>query len=84
MKNEGVIRVGDFATHYFDFSFYNLLYVVAHLFGIIVPFTIDDDAMLNTLHQELKRFEVTNFKRRVVEDVEVFRTEGILGTRRNR
>jgi hypothetical protein len=63
MKNERVIAIRNFAAHDCDLRFDDLLHVDSHSLGIVVSFTIDDDAMRNSLNVENERLEVTGLER---------------------
>src|SRR6185503_20443818 len=77
MKNEGVVAIRNLA-HQRRLRLNDLLDVESHPFRIVVPFTIDHDAMRDTFDVEYKCFEIAGFERRVVKNVEVLGVEGIL------
>src|SRR5215203_832134 len=83
MKNERVVAIRNLATHQLDLRLNDLLHVASHAFRIVVSIAVDYDPVRNSFHVEYESFEVANFKRRVVKNVEVLGPKSILLTRRN-
>ena len=80
MKNEGVVVIGNLATHQLYFRFDNLLYVGAHLQRVVVSLAIDHDPVRHSLNFKRNSFEVAGLDRRVVEDVEIFCAKRVSGS----
>src|SRR4030095_6225637 len=78
MQNERVVLIRYLTTHEVDLSFDNLLNVAPHPFRIVVTVAINDDAMWNALNCERNRFEVANFKRRVIQRIKVVSPKSVL------
>ena len=76
MQNESVIVIRNNAEHS-GFSFNDFLDVSLHPFGIVITFAVDNDPMRHAAHREFNLLEIADFKRRVVENVEVFRAKRI-------
>src|SRR4030095_15301211 len=70
VKYERVVFVGNLASHYLDFGFYDLLHITTHTFGVVVSFTINHDPVRNTLYVEHESLEIAGFEWRVVKNVE--------------
>ena len=52
VKNERVIAIRNLAAHQLDLRLDDLLHVASHAFRIVVPFSIDHDAMRNAFDVE--------------------------------
>jgi hypothetical protein len=55
----------------------DLLHIPLHTIGVVVAAPIDDDTMWNALHVEREGPEITEQKGRVVENVEILRSERV-------
>ena len=61
VQNKRVIAIRDLATHDLDLRLDDLLHVASHALGIVVSFTVDHDAMRNSLDVEDQCFEVAHY-----------------------
>src|SRR6185369_4115216 len=78
MQNKRVVAIWNLAAHYLDFRLDDLLHVASHALRIVVPCSVDHDAMRNTFDVEDERLEVAGFERRVVKNVEILGAKSVL------
>src|SRR6185437_12922513 len=83
MQKEGVVVIRNLAEHR-HFCFHYFLDFGFHQRGVIVALAIDDDTMRHTTNAEIDLLEITDFKRRVVKNIEVFRLKSVLLARHRR